>query len=45
MTASPRSDDTQIEVDPETFVVKVDGKHATVPAATTLPLTKNYALF
>jgi urease subunit alpha len=32
----------QIEVDPETFAVKVDGIHATVPPARTLPLTQLY---
>jgi urease subunit alpha len=31
-----------IEVDPETFAVKVDGVHATVPPATTLPLSQLY---
>jgi urease subunit alpha len=32
----------QIEVDPETFAVKVDGIHATVPPARKLPLTQLY---
>jgi urease subunit alpha len=31
-----------IEVDPETFAVRVDGVHATVPPARTLPLTQLY---
>jgi urease subunit alpha len=31
-----------IEVDPETFAVKVDGVHATVPPASHLPLTQLY---
>ncbi|MGK5740390.1 urease subunit alpha [Micromonospora sp. URMC 103] len=31
-----------IEVDPETFAVKVDGVHATVPPARNLPLTQLY---
>jgi len=31
-----------IEVDPETFAVKVDGVHATVPPATTVPLSQLY---
>lgn len=32
----------QIEVDPETFAVKVDGVHATVPPVRDLPLTQLY---
>jgi urease subunit alpha len=31
-----------IEVDPETFAVKVDGVHATVPPAATLPMSQLY---
>jgi urease subunit alpha len=31
-----------IEVDPETFAVRVDGVHATVPPARTLPLSQLY---
>jgi urease. Metallo peptidase. MEROPS family M38 len=32
----------RIEVDPETFAVKVDGEHATVPPAKKLPLGQLY---
>lgn len=32
----------QIEVNPETFAVKVDGVHATVPAAESLSLAQMY---
>jgi urease subunit alpha len=32
----------QIEVDPETFAVTVDGKHATVPPLTTVSLNQKY---
>ncbi|MEU8263673.1 urease subunit alpha [Micromonospora sp. NPDC048999] len=32
----------RIDVDPETFAVKVDGVHATVPPARNLPLTQLY---
>jgi urease subunit alpha len=32
----------RIEVDPETFAVKVDGVHATVPPARNLPLSQLY---
>ena len=31
-----------IEVDPETFAVRVDGKHATVPPAAEIPLNQLY---
>jgi urease subunit alpha len=31
-----------IEVDPETFAVRVDGKHATVPPASVIPLNQLY---
>lgn len=31
-----------LEVDPETFAVKVDGKHATVPPAQNLPMSQLY---
>jgi urease subunit alpha len=34
----------QIRVDPETYVVTVDGVHATVPPAQTLPMTQLYFL-
>ncbi|MFF5056391.1 urease subunit alpha [Micromonospora sp. NPDC000663] len=38
-----RNDRTpQLEVDPETFAVKMDGVHATVPAARNLPMTQLY---
>ncbi|GAB2955022.1 urease subunit alpha [Micromonospora polyrhachis] len=32
----------KLEVDPETFAVKVDGKHATVPPAQNLPMSQLY---
>lgn len=32
----------RIEVDPETFAVKVDGVHATVPAASSLSMNQLY---
>ena len=32
----------RIEVDPDTFAVKVDGEHATVNPATTVPLGQLY---
>lgn len=35
----------KMSVDPETYVVKYDGVHATVPPATKLPLTKVYNIF
>jgi urease subunit alpha len=34
-----------IEVDPETYVVKADGKILACDPATSLPLTQLYALF
>jgi urease alpha subunit len=34
----------RIEVDPETYVVKVDGEVATCPPAQTLPLAQKYFL-
>jgi urease subunit alpha len=38
-----RNDRTpKLEVDPETFAVKIDGVHATVPAARNLPLSQLY---
>ncbi len=38
-----RNDRTpKLEVDPETFAVKMDGVHATVPAAKNLPLSQLY---
>jgi urease subunit alpha len=38
-----RNDRTpKLEVDPETFAVKIDGEHATVPAADNLPLSQLY---
>ncbi|MCX4390461.1 urease subunit alpha [Micromonospora peucetia] len=38
-----RNDRTpKLEVDPETFAVKMDGVHATVPAARNLPLSQLY---
>ncbi|MFF4879998.1 MULTISPECIES: urease subunit alpha [unclassified Micromonospora] len=38
-----RNDRTpKLEVDPETFAVKMDGVHATVPPARTLPLSQLY---
>ena len=40
-----RNDRTpEIRVDPETYVVTVDGVHATVPPAQTLPMTQLYFL-
>ena len=35
----------KITVDPETYAVNVDGVHADVAPATTLPLARNYNLF
>lgn len=35
----------KIEVDPECFIVTADGEPLNCPAATTLPLSKNYFLF
>jgi urease alpha subunit len=35
----------KIDIDPETYDVKVDGKLATVPAATSLSLARLYNLF
>jgi urease subunit alpha len=32
----------KMEVDPETFAVKIDGKHATVPPAQNLPMSQLY---
>ena len=32
----------KLEVDPETFAVKMDGVHATVPPARNLPLSQLY---
>ncbi|KAJ9563947.1 hypothetical protein OSB04_009107 [Centaurea solstitialis] len=34
-----------IKVDPETYAVTADGVHLTCPAATTVPLSRNYFLF
>ncbi|CAI9093247.1 OLC1v1028706C1 [Oldenlandia corymbosa var. corymbosa] len=34
-----------IKVDPETYIVTVDGVHLTCPAANTVPLSRNYYLF
>ncbi|TSO25910.1 urease subunit alpha [Lactobacillus sp. LL6] len=34
-----------IEIDPQTYVVTIDGKEITCPAAPTLPLTQRYYLF
>ncbi len=40
-----RNDATpQIEVDPETYVVRLDGEVATVPPADTLPMTQLWFL-
>jgi urease alpha subunit len=40
-----RNDKTpEIKVDPETYVVTVDGVHATVPPAERLPLAQLYFL-
>ena len=38
----PSSEIDTIEVDPETFAVKVDGKHATVPPASEVRLNQLY---
>jgi urease alpha subunit len=34
----------RVEVDKESFAVTVDGKEATVPAATSVPLSRRYLL-
>ena len=34
-----------IKVDPETYTVTADGEVLTCPAATTVPLSRNYFLF
>ena len=36
--------DRDLPVDPETYVVTVDGVHATVPPAQTLPMSQLYFL-
>lgn len=35
----------KLTVDPETYRVEADGKHCTVEAATSLPLTQSHMLF
>jgi urease len=35
----------KMTVDPETYAVTVDGVHADIAPATTLPLARNYNIF